>query len=355
MFGPTHIKGRGTGVNPGNRFETTYLEQGEYVQPDPEKGEEPSPRTQFFRDSSRTVVTKNDSPDVGFDFSVNPYRGCEHGCVYCYARPTHEYLGLSAGLDFETKIFVKPDAPLLLREKLASPTWRPTVINLSGVTDCYQLIERKLRITRACLEVLGEFKNPFTIITKNHLVTRDVDVLKPMAKISAVGVFISVTTLDTKLAATMEPRTSTPQARLRAIETLAQAGIPVGAMVAPIIPGLTDHEMPSILEAVKAAGAQFAGYVTLRLPYVLDELFIDWLTQHYPERKDKVLSRIKEIRGGELYKADFGTRMRGEGVYAEQIRAMFKLSTQKLGLNQSRLSLSCEHFRKDPKQGEFEL
>ena len=338
-------KGRGTSVNPTNRFESVDIVVDEYVEADPD-GPSPSPRTQFIPDSSRSILTQNNSPDVGFEFSVNPYRGCEHGCVYCFARPTHEYLGMSAGLDFETKIMVKENAASLLREKLLSKSWKPEVINLSGVTDCYQPIERKLKLTRACLEVLTDFRNPFTIITKNSLVLRDLDILKEMSQFNGVKVMISVTTLDSKLATVMEPRTSHPLSRLKTIETLAQAGIPVGAMIAPVIPGLTDHEMPAILKAVAQAGATQVGYVPLRLPYVLDELFTNWLEEHFPDRKERVLNRIKEIRGGKLNNSEFGSRMRGEGIYAEQIRSMFHLYSRKENLNQMRTELSVEHFRR---------
>lgn len=348
------IKGRGTDLNPNNRFERLKFEEGELTQPFPEE-ELPLHRTQFYDDPSKTILTSNDSPDIGFDYSINPYRGCEHGCVYCFARPTHEYLGMSAGLDFESKILVKRNAPQLLREKLASKSWEPQCINVSGVTDCYQPIERKLQITRKCLEVLLDFRNPFSIITKNHLVTRDLDVLQEMAKFKGVGVFISITTLDPKLAEVMEPRTSHPASRLKAIEKLAKAGIPVGSMVAPVIPGLTDHEMPSILKAIKNAGGEFAGYVPLRLPFVLDDLFSNWLETHFPDRKEKVLNRIREIRGGKLNDGNFGSRMRGEGIYAEHLRSMFHLYSKKEGLNQKRLNLTSEHFRRVSLHGQMDL
>src|SRR5262245_25350326 len=260
---PTAFRSRGAAENPPNRFEKIILE------PDPEwyDPDEPVPPTQFFKDRSSTIISYNDSPDVGFEASVNPYRGCEHGCIYCYARPFHEFLGFSSGLDFETKIMVKEDAPELLRRELAAPKWKPKVIALSGVTDCYQPIERKLKLTRRCLEVLAEFRNPVGIVTKNLLVTRDVDVLGELARYGAAAVFVSVTTLDPALRKVMEPRTSPPASRLSTIETLAQAGIPVGVLVAPVIPALTDHELPGILAAAAKAGARFAGYVLLRLPY----------------------------------------------------------------------------------------
>jgi DNA repair photolyase len=306
---------RGAGSNPPNRFEHITLERD--ADWDPEQ--DPSPRTLFLRDRSRTIIASNDSPDIVFENSINPYRGCEHGCIYCYARPTHEYLGFSAGLDFETKIMVKEDAPRLLREELSAPGWIPKVIGMSGVTDPYQPVERRLKLTRRCLEVLAEFRNPVTIVTKNNLVTRDLDLLAELAGCRAVAVFISITTLDPELRKIMEPRTSPPSARLATIGALAGAGIPTGVLVSPVIPGLTDHEMPAILAAAAAAGASFAGHAALRLPYAVAPLFEEWLTRHLPEKKDKVLSRIRSIRGGKLNDSRFGKRMRGEGIFAEQI------------------------------------
>jgi len=335
------IRGRGTAVNPSNRFELLQYE------PDPEAETDGSaPVTQFFRDSSRTIIARNDSPDVGFDASINPYRGCEHGCVYCYARPTHEYLGFSAGLDFETKIMVKEDAPELLRRELSSPRWMPQPLALSGVTDPYQPIERRLCLTRRCLEVLAEYRNPVVIITKNRLVTRDTDLLVELASHHAISVFISVTTLDTELARTMEPRATAPAGRLAAIEELAKAGVPVGTLIAPIIPGLTDHELPAIAAAVASAGARYAGYVMLRLPHGVTDLFADWLERHRPASKERVLGRIRDVRGGNLNDPRFGSRMRGEGVLAEQIRALFHLACERAGLNQSRPELSTAAFRR---------
>ena len=276
MKSPSHtIRGRGAAGNPPNRFESISYER------DPESAEEeaPSPRTQFLRDLSQSIITYNDSPDVGFSASVNPYRGCEHGCIYCYARPYHEYLGMSAGLDFETKILVKENAPELLRRELSAKRWQPQVLAMSGVTDPYQPIERKLQITRRCLEVLAEFRNPVAIITKNYLVTRDIDLLSELAKHQAAAVFLSVTTLDADLARILEPRTTQPTRRLEAIQTLSRANIPVGVMIAPVIPGLTDQELPSIISAVAKAGAQFACFVPVRLPYAVAPLFEEWLTQ----------------------------------------------------------------------------
>ncbi len=335
--------GRGAAANPTNRFELLrYETSDDCASPD----DTPSPATQFLRDQSRTVIATNDSPDVYFDASINPYRGCEHGCVYCYARPTHEYLGFSAGLDFETRILVKEDAPELLRRELASPKWLPQVLALSGVTDPYQPVERRLQLTRRCLQVLAEFRNPCIIITKNHLVTRDLDVLGEMAKHDLAAVFISVTTLDGELARRLEPRATQPAGRLEAIRAVAGAGVPVGVLVAPVIPGLTDHEMPGILQAARAAGAQFAGYVLLRLPHAVADLFADWLTRHFPERKEKVLGRMRELRGGKLNDPRFGARMRGKGLMADVLRDMFQLACRQAGILGRRPRLSNDHFRR---------
>ena len=339
------LPSRGAGGNPPNRFEKLHFERD--ADWDPEQ--DPSPRTQFLKDATSRIITYNDSPDVGFEASINPYRGCEHGCIYCYARPTHEYLGFSAGLDFESKIMVKEDAPKLLRQELSSPNWTPQVIALSGVTDPYQPIERRLRLTRGCLEVLAEFRNPVVIITKNHLVTRDLDVLQQLAGSHAAAVFISVTTLDTELRRIMEPRTSPPAARLSAIGALAQAGVPAGVLVAPVIPGLTDHEMPAILAAAAGAGAKFAGYVALRLPHAVAPLFEQWLERHLPDRKDKVLNRIRSLRGGKLNDARFGSRMRGEGPLADQISHLFEIARRKARLSEEGPDLSVASFRRPPK------
>lgn len=339
---PPAPRGRGTGLNPANRFEPIEVER-----------EEPGPDrvpTVYLRDTSRSIIATNDSPDVGFDASINPYRGCEHGCVYCFARPTHEYFGLSAGLDFETKIFVKEEAPELLRRELASPRWTPKVLAISGVTDPYQPIEKKLRVTRRCLEVLAEFRNPVGIITKNRLVTRDIDLLAELAADGAASVALSITTLDGDLAARMEPRASHPRDRLRALEELAAAGVPCGVMVAPVVPAVTDHEMPRILEAAAAAGASFAGYVLLRLPWGIKDLFADWLEQNFPDRREKVLARLRELRGGKLYDSTFGDRMRGEGVFAEQIRTLFETSRRRAGLDRPRPPLSTAAFRRPGEQ-----
>jgi DNA repair photolyase len=337
----TPDRGRGAAENPPNRFERlVYLRDPDSSDPDGR-----SPKTQFLKDSSRSLITYNDSPDVGFEASINPYRGCEHGCIYCYARPYHEYLGFSSGLDFETKILVKEDAPELLRKELASRRWSPKVLAISGVTDPYQPIERKLQLTRRCLEVLAEFRNPVMIVTKNQLVTRDVDVLKQLAQFDAAAVFLSITTLDGDLARVMEPRTSTPQNRLAAIEALSAAGVPAGVLAAPCIPGLNDHEMHSIITAAANAGARYAGYVVVRLPHAVKELFEAWLERHFPDRKKKVLSHIRDLRGGKLNESEFGKRMRGEGAYADQIRSMFTLACRKAGIEGRHPKLSTDSFK----------
>ena len=339
------MKGRGASWNPQNRFETLA-----YVRDDDAPPEEGTPATIYLRDPSRTIIAHNDSPDVGFNSSINPYRGCEHGCIYCFARPTHEYLGFSAGLDFETKIVVKEDAPELLREELMSNRWEPEVIAISGVTDPYQPIERKLQLTRRCLEVLAEFRNPVAIITKNHLVTRDVDILSELARYDAASVAVSVTTLDAKLANIMEPRTTTPELRLAAIAALSKAGVPTTVMVAPVIPAITEHEMPAILRAAREAGATSAGFVVLRLPWAVAPLFEQWLSEHFPDRKEKVLNRIRDLREGKLYDPQWRIRQRGKGIFAEQIESIFDITCRKLGLNARSIELSTDHFRRPTAQ-----
>ena len=349
------MHGRSASWNPANRFEKLHIDLGDIdlVQIDPaEDDERPRRETQFFRDGTKTIIARNQSPDVGFETSINPYRGCEHGCIYCFARPTHEYLGLSAGLDFESKIMVKPDAPKLLEAELSSPKWEPQTLIMSGVTDPYQPVERKLRITRGCLEVLAKFRNPVAIITKNRLVTRDIDLLCELALHNASAVNVSVTSLDPNLQRVLEPRTSSPKARLEAVTMLRAAGIPVGVMVAPVIPGLTDHEVPRIVEACAKAGAQFAGYTIVRLPWAIAPLFEHWLDEHFPEKKEKVLQRIRHIRAGKLNDPRWGTRTRGEGVFAEQIRTMFEVACRRAGMNE-RPKLSTASFRRSTTQLEL--
>lgn len=336
------IHGRGANVNPPNRFEPLHL----VPDPDCPPEERPNPHTQFMEDSSESLLTKNDSPDVSFRYGLNAYRGCEHGCSYCFARPYHEYLGFSSGLDFETKIMVKLRAPELLRRELSSPRWEPQGIAMSGATDCYQPAERHFRLTRGCLEVCAELRHPIFIITKNALVARDRDVLAELARYSCTMVHISVTSLDAELAGKLEPRASRPAARLRAIRELTDAGIPVTALVAPVIPGLNDHEIPAILDAVAAAGARSASYVLLRLPHAVKDVFTQWLDDHEPGKKARVLDRLRTLRGGKLYDSTWGARMRGEGIFADQIRNLFQVAARRAGLAENRVVLSTEHFRR---------
>jgi len=345
------IRGRGASWSPANRFEKLHVDLTDidFVDVDVATAEQPRRPTQYFRDGTKSIITRNNSPDVGFETSLNPYRGCEHGCIYCYARPTHEYLGFSAGRDFESKIMVKTNAPELLRAELESPRWQPQTLVLSGVTDPYQPIERKLRITRDCLEVLAKFRNPVAIITKNRLVTRDVDILRELAACNAVAVNISVTSLDANLQRVLEPRTSSPQARLDAIRQLRSAGIPTGVMVAPIIPGLTDHEVPNILDACAKAGAQFSGYTIIRLPWAVAPLFEHWLEEHFPDRKEKVLGRIRDMRGNRLNNSQWHTRMIGEGIFAEQIASLFRVSCRHAGIGE-RPTLSTASFQRTKEQ-----
>lgn len=324
------IHGRGAEVNPANRFESVEFDHdGDYLDSLPEE-ERVGPRTQVFIDTTKSILATNDSPDVPFDCSINVYRGCEHGCSYCFARPSHEYLGLSAGVDFESKIFIKPRAAELLCETLSKRSWKPQAIAMSGVTDCYQPLERKLKITRSVVEVMHAFRNPVGAITKNHLITRDADLLGEMAKDRCATATLSITTLDPKLAASMEPRASSPTRRLEAIAVLAKAGVPVGVSVSPMIPGLNDHEVPAILKAAREAGAKHAFYVPLRLPWSVKTVFLQWLNRTYPEKYEKVINRTTTMRGGVLYKSEFYERHNGRGVYYEQIAAMIKLHMARL-------------------------
>jgi DNA repair photolyase len=342
MNPPPVIRGRGSASNPKNRFEPV-----ERVPDPPDENDAKSgPNTRFFPDHSKSIIAYNDSPDVGFDASVNPYRGCEHGCVYCYARPTHEYLGFSSGLDFESKIMVKEDAPELLRAELSNAKWKPQLVALSGNTDCYQPVENRKELTRRCLEVFLEFRNPVVIITKNHLVTRDIDILRELARYDCVGVTVSLTTLDHKLSCLLEPRASRPARRLAAIAALAEAGVPVGYLQAPMIPGLTDAEAPAIGRAAARAGAMFSGYVALRLPFAVKALFEQWLERNYPEKKNKILNRVRAMRGGKLNDPNFKTRMRGEGIYAEQMAELFNLARKVSGIAERWPKLTTEHFRR---------
>jgi DNA repair photolyase len=335
------IQGRGASYNPGNRFEKLHLDE---LSDEMGKAHEEKVQTQYFRDSSRSILAKNDSPDVPFTFSVNPYRGCEHGCIYCYARPTHEFLGFSAGLDFESKILIKMDAAELLEEAFRSPSFEPQVIALSGNTDCYQPAERKLKLTRQCLEVFLKYRNPVAIITKNSLVLRDLDLLQEMAKYDLISVTISITSLDPAIITKMEPRTSTPERRLHAIRTLADAGIHVGVNAAPLIPGLTDSELPEILKRAAENGAKHANYIMVRLPYAVKELFVEWVEREFPDRAKKILNRIRDVRGGKLSDPRFHSRMSGEGEMAKNLAELFDITCRRLGLNEDDYEQSTEHF-----------
>jgi DNA repair photolyase len=339
--------GRGARFNPPNRFESIVVEKAEgdlaeyFVDPEPER----SVLTKFYIDHTKSILAKNDSPDIGFTYSLNPYRGCEHGCIYCYARPTHEYLGFSSGLDFETKIMVKHDAHLLLDRQLRHRSWEPQVVMLSGDTDCYQPIERKLGITRRCLEVFLRYRNPVLIVTKNALIQRDIDLLKEFAALNLVLVTISITSLDNDLIRIMEPRTSIPAKRLETIEVLASAGIPVGVNACPIIPALNDEEIPSILREASGHGARFAGYTIVRLPHSVKDLFVEWLKRELPDRALAILSRIRSVRNGELSCSDFGKRLNGEGKVAETIEQLFQSSCRRYHLNETKAVLSKDRFQ----------
>ncbi len=387
------VRGRGAGLNPASRFEDIRLHVlGEHL--DERAAEDPTGtrvQTAVFDDDTKTIINPVDSPDLGFSWTINPYRGCEHGCIYCYARPGHEYFGLSCGLDFETKIFAKRRAPELLRAALASPKWKGEPIVMSGVTDPYQPVERELKITRGCLEVLAECRQAVSFITKNKLITRDLDLLTRLGEHNAARAAVSLTTLDNALAAKMEPRASSPSERLEAIRALADAGIPVTVMTAPMIPGLNDRELPALLEAAREAGAASAGYVLLRLPWQLKDLFLEWLQRHFPDRAAHVESLIRQSRGGlggpgdeprdtrtpgglhaprtrpetsldtyglnknprgPLSDPRFRTRHRGEGPVADQIRQTFKVFTKRLGFNRPMPRINTAAFRRPARPGE---
>lgn len=335
-------RGRGAGINMSGRFEPrsreTFDDGWESLE------DLPPFKTEVQVEKPRTVITRNESPDISFDRSINPYRGCEHGCIYCFARPTHAYMGLSAGLDFEAKLFAKPDAPRLLERELARQDYKVRPIAIGTNTDPYQPIEKEWRVMRQILEVLRDANHPVMIVTKSAMVTRDIDILAPMAEKGLVRVGISVTTLDRKLARTMEPRASTPSKRLEAIRMLAEAGIPAGVLVSPIIPALNDHEIERVLEGARTAGATEASYVLLRLPLEVSPLFRDWLLRNYPDRYRHVMSLIRSMRGGKDYDAEFGKRMKGAGPYAWQIGRRFELAVKRLGFNPTRRQLRDDLF-----------
>ena len=345
-------RGRGAALNPANRFDRLHTEE------DPaalDADELRGVTTEYIRDTSRSILATNTSPDLPFTYSLNPYRGCEHGCIYCYARPSHEYLGFSAGLDFETKIVVKHDAPELLAEAFTKRSWQPQLVLVSGNTDPYQPAERKLRLTRRCLEVFDAFCNPVCIITKNALVSRDVDILRSLSNKNLVHVTVSVTSLKDDVINNMEPRTSRPAARLRAIETLANAGVSVGVNIAPIIPGLTDEEMPEIMRRAADAGANVANYIVVRLPGPVAPLFVEWVERVYPNRVNRILHRIEDLRDGRLNDPRWGIRMRGEGEWARLFSELFHNTRRKLGLATDIEPLATNHFRVPPRYEELPL
>jgi DNA repair photolyase len=347
---PDRNRGRSAGINPTGRFEPVTR----HVFDDGWETLEDLPpfKTEVQVEKPRTIITRNESPDISFDRSINPYRGCEHGCVYCFARPTHSYMGLSPGLDFESKLFAKPDAAKLLDKELSKEGYQPRTIAIGTNTDPYQPIEKQWRIMREILEVLEARNHPVGIVTKSALVTRDIDILSRMAERGLAKVALSVTTLDRMLARTMEPRASTPTKRLEAIRQLSDAGIPASVMVAPIVPGLTDSEIEKILDAARAAGAQDAGYVLLRLPLEVAPIFKDWLLRHYPDRYRHVMSLIRSMRDGKDYDSEWGKRMRGTGPYAWQIGRRFEIAAKRLGFNAKRTSLRTDLFVQAEKKNE---
>ena len=350
--GPT--KGRGAVSNASGRFESRQREAFDDGWDAPL--DETRPKTEVQADSSRSVLVYNQSPDLPFDRSINPYRGCEHGCIYCFARPTHAYLGLSPGLDFETRLFSKPDAAALLEKALRKPGYRPATLALGVNTDAYQPVERRLGITRSVLGVLQRFRHPLAIVTKSALVERDIDILGEMAQDHLVSVHISVTTLDAELARRLEPRAAAPHRRLQTIERLARAGVPVAVLAAPVIPVLTDPELDAILAAARDAGAQSASYILLRLPLEVSPLFQQWLEAHYPLKAGHVMTRVRDTRGGKDYDSRFGVRMRGSGAFAEIIAQRFALACRKLGLQPRDYDLNCQAFSVPAQSGDqFDL
>ena len=340
------IKGRGAASNPEGRFESIrHHAEDDGWQHALLAEDTPRPRTEVTEERARSVISRNDSPDIHFQQALNPYRGCEHGCIYCFARPSHSYLNLSPGLDFETKLRAKSNLPEILRLELRRRGYQVSPINIGSNTDPYQPVERRWKITRAALEVLAQCHHPCTIVTKNALVERDIDILAPMARENLVQVFVSVNSLDNQLAAKLEPRASAPHRRIKAIAALHEAGIPVGVMVSPIIPALNDRDMESVLEQAAAAGARCAGYTTVRLPYELKALFREWLALHFPQRAAHVMSLIQQMHGGKDYRADFGTRMRGEGVFAQLLEKRFEVACRRHGFHRSReLELDASRF-----------
>ena len=355
------VKGRGTTWTIENRYariEGEAFDDGWGALDQAAHEEHLPPQTQVIEEHVRSIVSSNESPDIGFDLSINPYRGCEHGCIYCFARPTHSYLDLSPGLDFETKIVAKVNAAERLREALASRRYVPKMLNIGAATDAYQPIERKLGITRSVIEVLHECKHAFSLVTKSSGIERDLDLIAPMAAENLVAVYVSVTSLDGRLARILEPRAAAPHRRLRTIETLAKAGVPVGVSVSPVIPFINEPEIEKVLAAARDAGATSAFSIVLRLPWEVNPLFQDWLDRHFPDRAERVMARVREMRGGKDYDASFGTRMTGEGVWAQLLRQRYQKAAAKLGLNRVRVELDLSRFVKPrlaPRDGQAEL
>lgn len=353
---PNRTAGRGSVSRPPNRFETIHVEDDfAHFEDADETPHHHKLKTTYLADQSESIVSENASPDLGFRYSLNPYRGCSHGCSYCYARPSHEYLGFDTGLDFETKIMVKQNAAALLEKWLARKSWQPEPIMLSGVTDPYQSAERKFEITRQCLQVAWEARQPIQLITKNALIKRDIDILEKMAAENLVQVTVSITSLDQNLIKRMEPRTSSPKGRYAAMKELAGAGIPVNINTAPIIPGLNDSEIPELLKLAKENGASAAAYILLRLPYSVKEVFLDWVDEFFPDKRSVVESRIRATSNDKLNRNEFGKRMTGEGAYADQIRQTFQLFITKFGLDQKLPDLRCDLFRRPNLNGQMSL
>ncbi|WPB59283.1 PA0069 family radical SAM protein [Xylophilus sp. GOD-11R] len=341
------IKGRGSATQLAHRFsrdERDAWDDGWDTLADLQADRPAQIRTQIHFEDAKSVISRNDSPDIPFDASINPYRGCEHGCIYCFARPTHSYLNFSPGLDFETQLIAKRNIADVLRQELARPGYRPSHIAIGTATDCYQPIERELRLTRSVIEVLGEARHPFGLVTKSSAVERDLDLIAPLAQKRLAAVYITITTLDARLARILEPRAAAPHRRLQTIRALVDAGVPVGVSVAPQIPFITE-DMEQVLEAAREAGARSAFYTVVRLPWEVAPLFREWLDLHYPQRAARVMARIQEMRGGRDYDADFATRMKGSGLWSELIRRRFETATRRFGLNRERTVSTLEHFR----------
>ena len=348
---PLPIRGRGARSNASGRFESDTVEAFDdgWTTDDAEPAQF---RTTVTGEQARVIISRNDSPDIGFSASINPYRGCEHGCIYCYARPAHAFMGLSPGLDFESKLFFKPDAAILLEAELRNPRYKPERIHIGGNTDPYQPEERKVRITRGLIEVLVRFRHPFSVITKSALILRDLDLLTAAARDGLVRVAVSVTSLDRKLARSMEPRAATPEKRIEAIRQLTTAGVPVTVMFAPAIPGLNDHEMEAVLERAAQAGATGAGYVALRLPLEIKDLFREWLESDHPDRARRVMSLVRQMRGGKDYDAQWGSRMRGNGPIADLMNTRFKAARRRFGLDAPKLPTDVSSFQVPHRPGD---